>query len=296
MKEEPIFAGLSGLDLYGTTLELGHGLTLSPTFAHVMSSVMLAFSKPPAPGQPHPGPWKATSSGFGDDVQAQLYIPAAYNRKRMSRFEVARSLVCLLRLWADPKITFTVVSRTSFTELPNVPHSAEMVAAAVEIQRRHQTFGLVDDTKVLQSLSWIEENWESALDLLENSSEFRLAMDVFEIGVFIPSSAMVMVALWGALEALFSGTKAELKFRVSSLIAAYMKPPGTERLEMQKRVGKLYDKRSAAAHGTPKHTDDDLLRSYELLRLVLIKMIETKKTPTKDELEALLFGASPFTS
>lgn len=289
-QDDSLYAGLSGLDLMGTKMHLGHGLMLSPTYAHVMSSVILAFSKPQNPGEPHPGPWKATSSGFGYDVQTQLYIPATYNRKKMDRFAVARSLVCLLRLWSDPKINFTFVSKFPFSDLPNMPHSPEMVAAAVEIQRRHLGFGLIDESTVLKSLSWIQLNWEAALDLLETSSEFRLAMDVFEIGFFIPSSAMVMVALWGALEALFSGNTAELKFRVSSLIAAYMKAPGPERLAEQKRIGKLYDKRSAAAHGTPKHSNDDLLRSYELLRLVLIRMIEHKKVPTKDDLEALLFG------
>ena len=57
-----------------------------------------------------------------------------------------------------------------------------------------------------------------------------------------------MVSPWGALEALFSPSTSELKFRVSSLIAAYFEVPGVERVKCQREVAKLYDKRSTAAH------------------------------------------------
>ena len=75
------------------------------------------------------------------------------------------------------------------------------------------------------------------------------------------------------------------------MIAAYLKPPGPERTAQHKKVLKLYDARSVAAHGSPKHSSDDLLASLELLRNVIIKMIEARKVPTKEELEGLLFGS-----
>ncbi|WP_373715002.1 hypothetical protein [Roseateles sp.] len=56
-------------------------------------------------------------------------------------------------------------------------------------------------------------------------------------------------------------------------------------------VAKLYDKRSAAAHGKPKHGDDDLLATMNLLGEVLRKILDDGAMPSKDSLERSLFGA-----
>ena len=101
-----------------------------------------------------------------------------------------------------------------------------------------------------------------------------------------------MVAIWAALEALFSPSTTELRFRVSALIASYLEPPGELRQSRAKAIGKLYDKRSSAAHGKSTHEDDDLLASFNLLGEVLRRMIEQGRVPTKPELEGMLFGLS----
>lgn len=111
-------------------------------------------------------------------------------------------------------------------------------------------------------------------------------------GQFVEDTALILVSLWGALEAIFSPSTSELRFRVSALIAAYLNPPGPKRLFDQREIANLYDKRSAAAHGKRKHQGDDVLRTFELLRRVLIAIIRDGKIPTKAELEERLFGAA----
>lgn len=101
---------------------------------------------------------------------------------------------------------------------------------------------------------------------------------------------MVLVSLWGALEALFSPRTAELRFRVSALIAAYLEPPGQARIELQASVAKQYDKGSAAAHSRPKYGGDDMLATFVLMRRVLLKIIETGQVPSKDRLNEMLLG------
>jgi hypothetical protein len=61
-------------------------------------------------------------------------------------------------------------------------------------------------------------------------------------------------------------------------------------MEQQKRIASLYDKRSAAAHGKPKHAAEDLVATFTILREVLIKFIEEGHVPTKQECEERLFG------
>lgn len=67
-------------------------------------------------------------------------------------------------------------------------------------------------------------------------------------------------------------------------------PPGAERRERQKAVAKLYDKRSAAVHGLPKHDNEDIFETFALMREVLVRIVDHGKVPTRDMLEAALFG------
>ncbi|MDB5764201.1 MAG: hypothetical protein JWQ21_3196 [Herminiimonas sp.] len=285
----PLYAGLSGLDLSDEPIDFGKGIVLSKAYAHVMSTILMAFAEPEVPGRHHPTPYKAASGGVAIDIRAELAIPATYNHRLVSRFDVVRMIVCVLRLWSDPEITLTVVSKYPFSEMPSRP-DRELVATAVEVHQRFFRLALIDHAETLASIDWVRTNWETAVDLSASSAEFKLAMAVFEIGQFIPSSAMVLVSIWGALEAIFSPSTTELRFRVSAHVAAYLEPAGPTRLSLQQRVAKLYDKRSAAAHGKPKHDSNDLLQSFELLRRILIKMIDDKKVPSKNDLDAILLG------
>jgi Apea-like HEPN len=267
---------------------MGRGVVLSKTYAHLMAPFLMAFKSAP-PGKHHPAPWKAASGGFFFDVTAELIIPSNLKPKYESMIEVARTIVFLLRLWTNPAITLTVFSSHPFSTLADTADN-EAQLLPLEVQQRHFPLGVGDRLQSKKSVQWVKDHWESTLDLITAHSEFRLAMYAIDLGQFIPDTALTMVSLWGALEGLFSPSTSELKFRVSSLIASYLTNPGSERLSLQKEVAKLYDKRSSAAHGKPKHEQNDLLKTFELLRQVLIKIISERRMPTKDHLERLLFG------
>jgi hypothetical protein len=126
---------------------------------------------------------------------------------------------------------------------------------------------------------------------MASHADFKLAMEAFELSTFIPHHALTLVSLWGALEALFSPSTSELRFRVSVLIASYVHPPGRHRAELQEEIFDLYDKRSAAAHGKPKHNTDHLMQTFNILQRVLIKMIDEKAVPSKAALSNMLLGA-----
>jgi hypothetical protein len=283
-----IHAGLSGIDLDESPIDLGRGIVLSKTYAHLMAPFLMAF-KPAPPGQPHPAPWKAASGGFSFDITAQLVIPSDLKPEYESRIEAARTIVFLLRLWTNPAVTLPVFSSHPFSTLADTADN-EAILLPLEVQPRHFPLGIVGQRQSEESIQWVRDHWESTLELIKATSEFRLAMYALDLGQFIPDTALTMVSLWGALEGLFSPSTSELKFRVSSLIASYLANPGSERLSLQKEVSKLYDKRSSAAHGKPKHESQDLLKTFELLRNVLIKIISDRKVPTKNQLEKLLFG------
>ena len=282
-----LYLGLSNIVLSEDRFELGPGISLSRTYAHLMAPCLMAF-KPAPPGMPHPGPWKAASGGFGFDVVAELKIaPEACSNAEP--WTIANALLFLIRLWLDPEVTAPVVSSHPFGELLQVPDNQATVKP-FEVYPRHFALSTPDGTCNPEAAAWLTKTLPVAHRLMQKSPEFALAADAISSGQFVNNPALTFVSLWAALEALFAPSPAELRFRVSSLIAAFLMPRGPGRLALQKRAAKLYDLRSAAAHGKPKHGNEDLLATFMLVRSALIKILERGAVPSQDELNELLFG------
>jgi hypothetical protein len=102
-----------------------------------------------------------------------------------------------------------------------------------------------------------------------------------------PASALLTA--WGALEELFAPSRAELRFRVSAHIAAYLEPVGSKRLELFKTVADLYNARSKAAHTAQDAELTALVHSFVILRNALVRMIDEGAVPTQADLERRLF-------
>ena len=267
MTTTSFYAGFTGLQLPPEMdeLDLGQGLVLRRTYAHLMSTYMMAFQPPEAPGKHHPAPWKATA------------------------FEVARTITSVLRLFVDPTIRFLVQSTHSLSEVATIP-DREIAITPVESTKQYIQLPLVSDGNAPARLGWVRDHWQNAVELMASHADFRLAMEAFELSTFVPHHALTLVSLWGALEALFSPSTSELRFRVSVLIASYVHPPGGGRLALQREIFDLYDKRSAAAHGKPKHDTTHLVQTFNILQRVLVRMIEENAVPSKTALNQMLLG------
>lgn len=287
-----LFLGLTGLAVGDTEpIDLGSGLSLSSASSKFLSPLTLVCPQEQSPDLNNPKPAFIQFPTGESEVTAQLHIPVTAAPNFLKRFELGRFVVSLLRLWSDPGIGLHALSTHNFESLLSLPESDRPSLIPIETNPRHFSLRILDPLSVIGSLSWVQENWKAAYVLYESSSEFRLAADTLDSSQFVPNPALTLVALWGALEAIFSPSTSELRFRVSSLIASYLEPAGEKRLQMQKQIASLYDMRSAAAHGKPRHQSDDLLKSHELLRKVVIRMIHAKTVPTKELLESKLFGA-----
>lgn len=289
-----LYAGFTNLKLLPEweAYELGEGLVLRPTFAHLMSSHTMAFEPPEAPGKHHPAPWQATSQFESFDVWTELLIPGSYKPpKGLSHFDVARTITIMMRLFCDPKIRFLVESTHSLSVISTVP-AKEMTIIPIEASRQFIELDLakLDPASSADRLFWVRNKWQNAVALMASHADFRLAMEAFELSTFIPHHALTLVSLWGALEALFSPSTSELRFRVSILIASYIYSPGQQRADLQREIFELYDKRSAAAHGKPKHNTDHLMQTFNILQRVLTRMIDEKAVPSKVALNNMLLG------
>lgn len=289
MESKKLFFGFHGLQLPETGFELGNGVVVRKTYAHVFSPFMIAFAPPEEPTKHHPGPWSSASGGISYDISAELVVPIESEGGIDSAIQTARVLLFLLRLGVNPAITLPVFSNLAFERgNANKKHQA---LYPFEVHSRSFALSVEEKDSCFGSLKWVQDHWQITQELLKKSPEFALAKEAIDQGQFIQNTTLILVSLWGALEALFSPSTSELRFRISALIASFLEKPGPSRRELQKRVAKLYDKRSAAAHGRPKHDQQHLLETFNLLRNVLIKIIENGYVPNNEQLDIMLFGS-----
>jgi hypothetical protein len=282
-----LYAGISGVALRTERFELGQGVTISQTYAHFMAPFLMAFA--PAPqGKPHPAPWKSAKGGYSVDIGVELFLPAACRLEHLDRLNTVWWIAALLRLKATALLFVPVISSERFGAIPAIKGEPELWPQEIYMHRMVPELDL-NPFLDLPELEWLKAHWQDASALLMNE-DFNIAMQAVDLSIWGSSPALALVAVWGALERLFSSSNQELSFRVSANIAAYLESPGRERYKCFKHVKGLYDHRSKAAHGDSKGDMTPYAETFAIARRALLKMLETRHVPQKKELEACLFG------
>lgn len=284
-----MFVGISGIELVHDRVDLGNDIVLARTSARLTTQMVLSFGCKPY-GERAELPIEMANTQC-IDIQAELQFPQNFAHKSETYFGVSRLIISLLRMWRNPGSRLAAISRTSFAALIDLP-VPDIKVLPVETRPHNMLFAKFDSEFGEDVIEAVAKHWETFARLASTDRDFKLAVEAVEAVQYVPSSAMRLVLMWGALEALFSPSVSELRFRVSSLLAAYLYDYGSGRQTAQKAIAKLYDLRSAAAHGVPKHQDADVVQTYSLLCRALTKMILEKRVPDSAELDARLFGGS----
>lgn len=284
-----LYAGLSNAQIAVEKFDFGHGIVLSKTYAHFMAPFLMAFA-PAELGQPHPAPWKAASGGLAIDIFAELFIPQEFELPRwFDRINTVWWLTALMRLKGSPLVFTPVIASESFAAIPSIKHEPHFWP--IEIYTHHLIPVLNPEKEIDEAtLEWIKGHWMSGGKLMNESDDFNLAFQAFDQCIWSGQPPLSLVALWGALERLFSPSPYELRFRVSAAIASFLEPPGKERHKLHREVVKLYDARSKAAHGSGIDEAKPFFETYALMKRVLIKIIENRHVPIRQEIEACIFG------
>ena len=122
--ERDLHGGLSGLVLEPEQFDLGKGIVISRTYAHLMSHFLMAFT-PAVPGEPHPGPWKSATGGVAMDITAELFVPATCHHENLDNLNTIWWIVALLRLKVATTISVPVVSFGALQQHPLQPVGAK---------------------------------------------------------------------------------------------------------------------------------------------------------------------------
>lgn len=285
----PIYGGISGARLPISEYDLGEGVSLKATYVHVMAPFLMAFS-PAEPGKAHPPPWSAVSGGLTHDAHIELRVDSAGNPEWLMGTRALWWIIALLRLRASWTLCAPVYADRPFQEIATST-GGRLFPFELVARRTGQTHEEVLEL-TLDDLAWVAETWKRAAFLFHRDRNFAQAFEAFDHSTTILSPSLGLLTLWSALEHLFSPSKSELRFRVSALIACYLTEPGEDRMEVQKKLAKLYDERSKAAHTADKVEVEAASETYAIMRHVLLKIISDDKVPSREFLEKLLFGAS----
>jgi hypothetical protein len=289
LNSEFIYGGIMNVDLSEGHFDLGYGVRLEKTFAHLMSVHLMAFS--PAPeGKPHPAPWRLAKGGFGYDISVELRVPTGIPLPgSLDSRDTIWLIAALLRLARFPYLMVPIVSDRALSSVIGLV--GEPVLEPLETERRLLQPAEKSGAVIGRDASeWIREFWPVTAELLEKHKRFASALRAFDACTLSGRTSSSLLTVWGGLEQLFSPSTAELRYRVSSNIAAYLHPPGLERLATYREILELYNERSTAAHTASEIDQGSLIKSYVVMRNVLIRMVEDQHIPTQAELERAIFA------
>ncbi len=304
-----IYAGISGIDLNFESLDLGDGVLLSKTSAHVLAPYMVVFDTDQS-GRSESS--DVLNKSFVRDpdgtkwvnvtdktevipaqreyaIAAELYFPVdVLSAMGGDRILLIHWIIALLRIWSAPTASVPIIANVSFgaalktNERLIFPFETEPRGIHLEMPSGR--------SQNLDRLSWVKGCWKPGLELAKKHKELHLAVQAIDQAHFIHDWALGVLLIWAAIEGLFSPSRSELQFRISALISSYLEPPGDQRLVLHKQLIKLYEGRSAAAHRRSSIDRNVFFESMQLLRRIIVKMISDSQVPSKDDLEARLFG------
>lgn len=283
-----LYAGVAHVTYTGEPFDLGHGIALKSTYAHLFAANMMAFARA-TEGKPHPAPWRAARGGLSYDIEIELAVPTCQKLPGgLGAEDVVWLIAALLRLAEYPGLMVPVITDVPFGAA--AASKQEPLLRPLETEPRifraanHEVSHLEAD-----NLSWVRSVWPRTAELLRTHPRLDMALRAADTCTVRGRPASALLTAWGALEELFAPSRAELRFRVSAHIAAYLEPVGPKRLELFRTVADLYKARSKAAHTAQDAEVAALVSSFVILRNTIIRMIDQGAVPTQADLEKRLF-------
>jgi hypothetical protein len=274
-----IYAGIVGLQLDISEFQLGNGIAIRPTYAHVFSSSMIAFSPPPNPKSHHPGPWRAINHNFGYDITAELFLHSEIQPTNFDRWNTIWWVASLIRLLTGTAIRIPVLSSASFSE--GKTDKKEMQFWPIEMQ--HSRF-VAPTTKISESqLNWLKKHFQDSAPLME-SENFNRAFQIFDNALWAQSLGSAILMIWAALETLMRPGRQETGKTLAQLLATFLYDEKTKRDRMFGKIRNAYHARGKVAHNSELPELDEFTFVLELGQAVFKKCIEQNAQPMPDYL------------
>ncbi len=283
-----LFAGVAGLKLE-ETMDIGAGLRLEPTFAHVMSPFVMAFEEAEQ-GRPHAGPWKSAAGGEAVDIHVQATLDETVTVGGFDRLNSIWFLASLLRLKVSVAIRVPVLSDTAFSA---VPSGKEPVLWPIEFRRSKSSVALGCTDFNPEEVTWITRNIENGAELMRGEG-FSLAMRTLDEAWFMPNAGSKMLLLWSAIETLFRPGRQDTTKVLSKMIATYLTDDPKARDREYQNIKELYGARGEMIHAARLPTEAAVQHTAHIARSVFVRTIENRSVPEGERLLMAWVERSPY--
>src|SRR5947209_3107454 len=110
-KDTNIYGGIADVSVPPESFELGAGLSLAPTEAHLLRPCLMTYRRPESsfPAM------KTAHGSFGFDITAEIFVPKEFEPPSwFDRPNTVWWIASLLRLRATPRVRVPVLSNVSF--------------------------------------------------------------------------------------------------------------------------------------------------------------------------------------
>lgn len=227
-------------------------------------------------------------------IQHELVFDASLFADYEEVVQTAGLVMAALRIRTEADVICPAVCERSWANLKATPGSPRWQAYRVEQIKLDHPMETVYAITV-EDLEWaaraLAPLWELAVVKKEDDERFATAVEALCSYLHAGNYRMMAAQLWAGVEAIFD-VQMEVKYRIATLSACLLEPPGTTRREKYKKVKKLYDERSQVVHG--KRVAEAKLRTHvaevrSLLAQLLARLIALGKVPTKDDFDDLVF-------
>lgn len=274
---------LSGIKPDFDYFDLGHGVSLSRTFVHLMAHPILSFA-PAKQGKPSPGPWRTVvtnGEAVSVDLLVELAIPESGDTSDPTlHIDWASWITLLLRFLTLNTVTITLVSPVDSRRLRDGVAEATLSERIPAVSEWSNISA--------ETASWLKQNWYRSFGLSYNDTVLYAVSSLYHS--HRSSKDLGMVSVWAGLERIFSTKDAELKYRVCTNLASFLEPPGESRYQLFKHLSSLYNDRSKAAHGSPMKNPSAYEESVRIASRALLRIIEINSVPDKDDFERELLA------
>jgi hypothetical protein len=273
---------VGGLDTAQETFELGGAIRLRrldqfPTH----EQLALSLSSLPVAG---------AIAQYGEAIiRHELVIDAERFQDHSEQiFPTAEAILAGLRIQTRAEIVCPAVCERSWAALPTNPPNG---CRAFHFERGLSHHQAAEPKRLLaDDLGWVRDNLATVIRLTDDE-RFQTAVEALCTYMLAANDRMKVAQLWAGVEAVFD-VQYELQYRLATLAARLLAPPGKECREIYKQMKALYSERSKILHG--KKVSEEKIRAHIVavrsrLAGILARLVGLAKVPSGDDFEEMCF-------
>jgi hypothetical protein len=227
---------------------------------------------------------------YSHRVHHELCVERSIAATTEKALDLGWLVITALRIRTTANFLVPAVSDYSWSTIAAAPKNSCHIQLLEDFPMA-RTFGEISCI-TQDDLEWAVDHVPTLKKVLLENPRIQLAVECLTTHHHEASLRMTAASLWTGLESLI-GISAELSFRISLYIAAFLETPGGRRIALYRHIKSLYSLRSKVVHGA--EVDNKVLAKHikevkTILSRLIINIIDSGEFPVGDKWDEILLG------